>query len=284
MISRCTAAVLGIALLLPPASGAAHADDVIAVYRAYWAGLPAAEIRLTLRDGNATYDDEIEIRSEGLPRLLSHFRGTARAAGRLAPDRSAQPARYDAVYDLRKRHNSRVSMRFVARGDTLVAERGAGDTSRKPPLADAFRRSAVDPVTAVERLRQAIAVAVAAGAANRNFSIPVYDGARRFDVLGQILPKQAQTDGPVRVALTLHAIAGFKGESSEDGDPDDAPRPVALTLSNDARLLPLSLTARVFFMPLEVRLDHLCTASSPCPRPTAPATAAPGIPLSRHRP
>ena len=240
---------------------------MVAVYHAYWAGLPAAEIRLTLRDGNAVYDDEIEIRSEGLPRLVSHFRGTARAAGRLAPNRSAQPARYDAVYDLRKRRNSHVSMRFVGRGDTLVAERGAGDTSRKPPLAEAFRRSAVDPVTAIERLRQAIAAA--AGSRSRSFSIPVYDGARRFDVLGQILPRQDQTDGPVRVALTLHAIAGFKGETSDDGDPDDAPRLVALTLTDDARLLPLSLTVRVFFMPLEVRLDHLCTAPAPCPGPTA---------------
>jgi hypothetical protein len=186
----------------------------------------------------------------------------------------AQPARYDAVYDLRKRRNSRVSMRFVARGGAPVAERGADDTSRKPPLAEAFRRSAVDPVTAIERLRQAIAAA--AGSRGRSFSIPVYDGARRFDVLGQILPKQDQTDGPVRVALTLHAIAGFKGETSEDGDPDDAPRPVALTLSNDARRLPLSLTVRVFFMPLEVRLDHLCTASAPRPGPTAPGDCCAG--------
>ena len=48
-------------------------------------------------------------------------------------------------------------MRFVARGDATVAERDTLDTSRKPPLAEVFRRGAVDPMTAVERLRQAIA-------------------------------------------------------------------------------------------------------------------------------
>jgi hypothetical protein len=261
-MSRAKAAVLGVALLFPVVGGAARADEITAVYRAYWAGLPAAEIRLKLHAGNAVYDDEIEIRTEGLPRLVSHFRGTAHAAGRLAANRPAEPWRYDALFDLRKRRNNRVSMRFVARGDTIVAERGADDTSRKPPLAEAFRRDAVDPLTAVERLRQAIAAG--AGAANRSFSIPVYDGARRFDVLARLLPNKNEVDGLVRVALTLHPIAGFKGESSDVGDPDDAPRPVALTLTDDARLLPTSIMVRVFFLPLVVRLDHFCAASAPC--------------------
>ena len=84
-------------------------------------------------------------------------------------------------------------------------------------------------------------------------------------MLGEILPKKDRTDEFVGVALTLRPIAGFKGETSEDGDPDNAPRPVALTLTDDARLLPLSLTVRVFFMPLSVRLDHLCSKSAPCP-------------------
>jgi Protein of unknown function (DUF3108) len=271
---RGKAAILGIALLAATTGGAARAEGIVAVYRAYWAGLPAAEIRLELRDGKAAYDDEIEIDSEGLPRLISQFRATARAAGRLAPDRPAEPTHYDALYDLRKRRHSRVSMRFIARGDAIVAERGADDTSRKPPLAEALRRNAIDPLTAVERLRQAIAAA--AGAANRGFSIPVYDGARRFDIVGRLLPKQDQVDGLLRVALTLRPIAGFKGESSDDGDPDDAPRPVVLSLTDDARMLPLSLTVRVFFLPLVVRLDHLCTASAPCPGrvPVTPAAAA----------
>jgi len=259
-MSRCKAAFFAMALLVPVTSGAARADEITAVYNAYWAGLPAAQIRLTLRGGNAAYDDAIEIRSQGFPRLVSHFQGIANAAGRILSGHPAEPTRYDAVYDLRKRRNNRVSMRFVARGDATVAERGALDTSRKPPLAEIFRRGAVDPMTAVERLRQAIA----AGPANGRFSIPVYDGARRFDVLGEILLKKDQTDEFVRVALTLHPIAGFKGETSDDGDPDNAPRKVALTITNDERVMPLSITVPVFYMPLVVRLDHLCTTTDTC--------------------
>ncbi|MGH7126828.1 MAG: hypothetical protein ACREFI_20800, partial [Stellaceae bacterium] len=56
----------------------------------------------------------------------------------------------------------------------------------------------------------------------------------------------------------------FKGESSEDGDPDSAPRPVDLTLSNDARLLPLSLRVRIGFLPVAVQLDHVCATFAAC--------------------
>src|SRR5271169_2856653 len=275
-MSRCKAAVLAIALVFSAAGGASRADDITAVYSAYWAGLPAAEIRLKLRGGKIAYDDEIEIRTEGLPRVVSHFNGTAHATGRLAADRAAEPARYDALFDLRKRRNNRVSMQFVTRGDAIVAERGADDTSRKPPLAEIFRRGAVDPLTAIERLRRAIAAA--AGTSNRSFSIPVYDGARRFDVLARVLPKKEQADGLVRVALNLHPIAGFKGESSDVGDPDDAPRPVALTMTDDPRLLPVLMTVQVFYLPLVVRLDHFCTTSAPCQEP--PSRIAPPLPIT----
>jgi Protein of unknown function (DUF3108) len=275
-MSRRGAALFGMALLFSATGDVARADEIVAIYNAYWAGLPAAQIRLTLHDGDEAYDDAIEIRSLGLPHLVTHFHGTANAVGQLASGHPAEPAHYDALYDLRKRRNSRISMRFVTRGEAIVAERDARDTSRKPPLAEVFRRGAVDPLTAIERLRQAIA----AGPVGRWFSIPVYDGTRRFDVIGQVLPKKDQTDGLVRVALALHPIAGFKGESSEDGDPDDAPRPVILTLTDDSRLLPLSLTVRVFFMPLLVRLDHLCSKSAPCLEQDEPSKHAGWPPIT----
>jgi len=251
-----------LALLLTAANAAARADNVTAVYSAFWAGLPAAQIRLKLSEAGASYHDEIEIRTDGLPHLVTHFHGNARAAGRLVPGRSADPSRYDALYDLRKRRDSHVGLRFVIRDGVTVAERTADDTSRKPPLAEKYRRDIVDPLTALERIRAA--VAARGGAPNTTFVVSVYDGARRFDVLGRILPKDQQTPGVLRLALSLRPVAGFKGESSEDGDPDDAPRPVALTLTDDVRLLPVSMTVRVFYLPLVVRLDQVCPGSNPC--------------------
>ena len=151
-------------------------------------------------------------------------------------------------------------MRFVRRADGTVAERGSDDTSRKPPLPETFRKDSVDPLSALERIREALRTA----GPGRRFTIPVYDGARRFDIVGEILPRHNPADGTLRAELTLRPIAGFRGQTSEDGDPDDAPRKVELTVTDDARLLPLSITVPVFFMPLVIRFQELCTSASSC--------------------
>jgi Protein of unknown function (DUF3108) len=256
--------------------GGGHAEPLVALYDAFWAGLPAARIRLEFAETGARYRDGIAISSLGLPRLVTRFHGAAAAEGRLGPDGLAEPERYDAVYALRKRQDRRISMRFVAKDGATVAERGAGDTSRKPPLAEAYRRDAVDPLTAFERIREALRAALHEG--RRSFTVPVYDGARRFDVRGQVLSNPGD-NGSLQVALALRPIAGFKGESSDEGDPDDAPRPARLKLSNDARLLPLSFEVPIWSLPLVVRLDRLCSAQLPC----APAPYVPAGGLSRER-
>jgi Protein of unknown function (DUF3108) len=250
------------AVLLSVAANA-RANDIIAVYAAYWAGLPAGEIRLRLHDGSAVYRDEIEIRTAGLPALLSKFRATAVAEGRLAAERPAEPSHYGATYDLRKRRDNRISMRFVTRGGAVIAERGPDDTGRKPLLAEKFRSNTVDPVTALERVRGALRAP--RRSADGSFIIPVYDGARRFDIVGHILAKKDASEGTLRAELTLRPIAGFKGETSEDGDPDSAPRKVELVVTDDARTMPLSITVPVFFMPLVVQFARFCGSADACP-------------------
>ncbi len=240
-------------------TGSAQADENAALYHAYWAGLPAGELRLTLRNDPAAYRDEILIRTEGLPSLLTRFRASAFSEGRLAAARLPAPIRYEAAYDLRKRRDRRLSMEFASRAGTLVAERGTADTSKKPPLAEPFRTNVLDPLSALAAIRHELRQG------NRgSFTIPVYDGSRRFDVGVQILSKQAG-DPSLHLALTLAPIAGFKGETSEDGDPDTAPRPVALTISDDQRLMPLSMSVSLGYLPLVVELSRWCGAAAPCP-------------------
>jgi hypothetical protein len=96
-----------------------------------------------------------------------------------------------------------------------------------------------------------------------DFTIPVYDGARRFDTVGHVLPRDPNEPG-IHVAITLKAIAGFKGESSDDPDPDNAPRPVKLILSDDGKLTPLSLISPIYYLPLEVTLVRTCEPNTPC--------------------
>jgi len=253
--------VVGLSAILAAALlQSAHAEETAALYQAYWAGLPAGEIRLALRDDPAAYRGEIVIRTEGLPRLLTRCRGSAVSEGRIAAERLPAPIRYDASYDLRKARDRHLIMEFAMRaGGALVAERGAADTSKKPPLAEPFRTNVLDPLSALAAIRHELR------RGNRgSFTIPVYDGARRFDVSVRVLPKR-EGDRALHLALTLAPIAGFKGETSEDGDPDTAPRPVALTISDDQRLMPLSMSVSLGYLPLVVELSRWCGAAAPCP-------------------
>jgi hypothetical protein len=238
------------------ATCSAEADENAALYQASWAGMPAGEIRLTLRDDPTAYRAEIAIRSQGFPRLVTRFRGSAASEGRLGAERPA-PIRYDAVYDLRKRRDNHLDMQFAWRAGAVVADRGAADTSRKPPLAEAFRTGVLDPLSALTAIRHQLR------RGNRGaFTVPVYDGARRFDVIVRVLPLNP-SDSVIRLALTLVPIAGFKG-GSEDGDPDATPRLVALTISDDQRLMPLAISVSLYYLPLEVELRSWCGTGAPC--------------------
>jgi hypothetical protein len=226
------------------------------LYRATWSGLPAARIRVVGHITADAYRIEMAVSTEGLPGLLSHFRSTAIVEGKFAAGRP-EPASYLSIYDLRKRRDRQLRMSFVARGGAVIAERLPGDTSRKPELAEQFRRNVIDPISAI------VAVEAAVRRGETSFVVPVYDGARRFDTIGRLLPRDPSEPG-IHLALTLKAIAGFKGESSDDSDPDDAPRPVKLVLSDDARLTPLLLSFPVYYLPLEVTLVRICDPNATC--------------------
>ena len=240
--------------------GSAQAEQVAAAYRATWAGLPAGDIRLSLDLSGGDYRNEIEIVSTGLPRLLTKFRALAVDGGRIAVDGTVTPSVYDARYDLRKRRDSRVNLNYVAHDGAVIAERGTADTSGKPPLAESFRRDALDPLVALTVVRHELA---AHRGARRQFIVPIFDGARRFDVVANVVDPDTK-DHLIRLRLALRPIAGFKGESSEDGDPDSAPRPVDAAFSDDAALLLVSLRVSVAYLPLEIRLVRRCDSFEAC--------------------
>jgi hypothetical protein len=246
--------------VLAPGAGA-RAEEVAAFYRATWAGLPAAEMRLAFGDDGPGYRDEIHIETKGLAHLFTKFRGGAVAEGRLGDDGAAAPTRYDALYDLRKRHGSRISMRFVGGHGAVLAERTPDDTSHKPPIDEAFRRNVADPLSALASIRHALKVKPPKPGGQ--FKIPVYDGSRRFDIAAKIVSVGGD-DNLVQVKLTLVPIAGFKGGSSDDGDPDDAPRPVDLSFTNDAALMPVSIRVSIAYLPLVVRFQHRCATFAAC--------------------
>lgn len=258
----------GVVLFLASAGLAAPqagAEEIAALYRASYAGLPAGEVRFRFAGDGASYRYEVGVKSAGLPRLITHLRGTAEGEGRFAADGHAAPLRYDVLYDLRQRRDSRISMRFVGSPGDVIAERAAADTSRKPPLPDLYRRNVLDPIAAMAAIRRGLWVQLPAPA--HDFTVPVYDGARRFDILVHIVSAGAmagEKDDVIRLLLTLQPIAGFRAESSEDGDPENASRPVEAVFTDDANLVPLSMRATVWYLPMVVTFDHFCKSFAAC--------------------
>lgn len=240
---------LATALLLVALAAPAHGRTLEARYVATWAGLPAGQITMRLEDDGSTYRGRLDMKTEGLPRWFTRFKGSAVSEGRLAPDGTAHPLRYDALYDLRKRKNKLNSLRFVATPEGVVAERGPGDTSKKPPIDEQFRRGVVDPLSALIAVRHRIQTG-RLGADGR-FVVPVFDGSRRFDAEGRV----ARRDGRVHVDLLLKPIAGFREDKpDEDEDPEDTPRPVEIEFTDDAALLPVRLEVSIAWFPAVVRL------------------------------
>jgi hypothetical protein len=250
-----------------PSQSAIIAAGPVLHYAAEWAGLPAAQIDVALSGAGTHYRDEIDIHTEGLPRWFTHFSGDASSEGELAADGGTLPQRYDALYNLRKRHDKRAALRVVEQDGTRLTIRAPEDTSTKPILDEKYRRDVLDPISALEAIRHYLETHphTVGGA----FTVPVFDGARRFDVVGRIVPPEAEPeDGPVvQLLLSLRPIAGFKGETSEDGDPDSAPRDVDLRLTDDAKLLPLYMRVHIAFLPLVVRYERSCPKIGACQDP-----------------
>src|SRR5437763_928915 len=65
-------------------------------------------------------------------------------------------------------------------------------------------------------------------------------------------------------AVAEGRVAGCEGETSDEGGPDNAPRPVDIRIADDARLLPLSMQVSVASIPLAVELARSCESSAAC--------------------
>lgn len=255
---------------MAPVAAAATAQEapLVGYYEASWASLPAGHLVASFDDDDGGYRDTLRLDTVGLPRLLLRFRAEIESAGTFDPSGAAHPLRYGLDYDLRKYHGERVRVAYVARDGAVIAERTPEDTNRKPVLPEQYRRDVIDPVAALAAVRRHLRLrGVHPG---DRFTLPVFDDVRRFDIAVTVGPPLK--DKLVPVHLEVKGIAGFHNHKGADGD--DAPRPLDLTFTDDARLMPQSLTTSVAFLPLTVRLDHFCADMAHCGATPAKKQAA----------
>lgn len=240
------------------AATAATAEPLTLRYSATWGGGAAADIRLRLADGDGAFHNQLDIETVGLARLLSGFRARATSAGQTGDDEIA-PLAFDATYDSHKKRDKRINVHFVRRDDGSLAEEGPENTSKDPLIPAEFRRDVIDPLSCITAIRRLVREhGIEPG---KSFTLPVYDGKRRFDVEGTVASTEAVRWGRRKVdALTLRLllrpVAGFDHESDDGYKPDANTRELVVTVTNDARAIPVRMSVPIAYVPAIIVLDR----------------------------
>lgn len=239
-------------------AGTASAEPLSLRYSATWGGGAAADIRLFIEESNGSFHNRLDIETVGLARLLSGFRARASSTGQAAFDDVA-PRAFDAIYDSHRKRDKRINVYFVQQADGSLAEEGPENTSKDPLIAAEFRRDVIDPLTSITAVRRL--VREGGLSRDRGFTLAVYDGKRRFDVEGSVtaIEKVRWGKGAVEalaLRLLLKPVAGFDGESEDGYKPDANTREVLVSVTNDARAIPLRLSVPIAYVPAVVVLDR----------------------------
>jgi Protein of unknown function (DUF3108) len=238
----------------------ARADALIAYYRGTLAMLPAANLVMSFGGSDSAYRDEIHIETVGLVRWITHFHAVSHAEGRFA-DGGVQPAHYSALYDLHRHRDNQVGLDFVARDGEVIAERNAEDNSHKPPLDEIYRRGVLDPLSALAAIREHLRTNEPKG--DDRFTVQIYDDIHRITI-NVVVVSVGGKDDVVTLRMEFIPVAGFWTRPDASGDRESAPRQVDMTLTHDARLLPLSFATTASGLPVTISLDHLCADLATC--------------------
>ena len=211
-------AALAAALLCAPAAAAPRgkaasaAQSAVTVdYGINLAGLPIGTARLAGSFERERYNMDVSATLTGLVGAITGGQGSARASGTLGA--APQPGAFSIAT---RTASSGIAVRMaLARGSVVQAEVTPPliDMQDRVPVTAANRRNIMDPVSAL--LMPAQARAEPMDPANCNRTLPVFDGATRFNVVLSYAEtrevKKPGYAGPVLVCSARYqAIAGHR--------------------------------------------------------------------------
>lgn len=213
-LSRTRQAAVALAIGMLAGAVPARAQSLEAEYGIWLAGLPlgSAHVRSTLEGGR--YRLDLDARLTGLAGLVTGGGATASASGSVTSARPI-PASY-AVTSSGSGESRTVRMGLA--GGNVAALDVAPPIDWKPdrvPLGDIHKRGVVDPLSAV--LMPALARGPLTDPGNCNRTLPVFDGAARFNVVlsyaGTRRVEKPGYSGPVLVCNARYVpLAGHRAE------------------------------------------------------------------------
>ncbi|MCW9034768.1 MAG: DUF3108 domain-containing protein [Rhodospirillales bacterium] len=217
-------------------------------FEAYWGGLHAVNFLLSYSTAPGEMKNVFHLETAGILKLLLKMRIKAEAKGSSSKNDLYIPQSYQVDYENRYR-TRKVTISFDSKSGIVIPKittKGADeekDRATEAKVPPEMRKGTIDPISAVVEAIRRTKNHIENGA-SKNFTIPVYDGRRRFDVIGEVQETIQRTIlfkpyKVIRLVLTPKTRAGFKKSHTELW----SKYAFHIYLTTDGRYVPLQIDA-----------------------------------------
>ena len=181
-------------------------EAVTLCYSINWSGFRIANLRYRYKGGQR-FEVNIKTNTVGLIKMFGPLHYDAVSRGRMSFDDQPRPVQYVAAYTKSNKQRRIVELTFnQATGEIIEDIRPPRGYVRVPPEA---RIGAMDPLTAALHARPRLIEAVNAKRFGSEFTVPVYDGSKRYDVIVKLVGPDTRTVAG-QPKLVYHVLARVK--------------------------------------------------------------------------
>nr|WP_184434652.1 DUF3108 domain-containing protein [Roseospira goensis] len=263
------------------AAPALAAEDRHLLYEARFLGLPVGDVAVRLNATETHYRIAVNGRATGLLWTLRGLRVHRSAHGRRAADGRLRPDGYRDAWQGWDDGGETVVRYHPAAGLPAPVPRAVKNGRPVRRMPDAARAGALDPLSALQTVRQRVAEAAAAGIPDpQQMVVPIYDGKLRYDARVELAPPQtvvvAGQPWRARVATVgLVPRAGFSDRHAAEWRGGG----LRLTIMDHVKAIPLRLEVDQGWGAFALEYLGPCAAgAATCPAPLgdSPTPAAAG--------
>ncbi len=272
------------ALVCSAPASAADMQSERLVYNIMVGGLHIGNTMIGLNQTEAGYTTEMKVTAGGLAKWVRDFRSEMKGEGRFGEGAGKPlPAVYSRqwsngeiagdltmTFDAGTREAAVQERYFNPETDKDIAydQLPWNDPGEKPrPLPPAkMRTDVLDPMAAFIAARGQLMAQGLAGGKAKIFRVPIYDGRRRYDIVGRAeAARDVEIGGVERsvipVIAKLEPVYGFGRKSQERMQESEG----KFMFSNDARFIPLQLVVSNEFLSGVMNLTADCSVNAaPC--------------------
>lgn len=225
-------------------------------YQAYWGGIEAANMELSISETKSDYSGQFNFRTKGLINKLWKFNVTAESHG-LFNSPTPAPRVFAANSTLRNKQK-RYAWNFDPKNKLA---RTTDDPAIEKTIGEEWRRGVFDPIGAIQQLRAMVRTAKSSAQLKSVAGqiVPIFDGRKRFDLILQSVSTREEKIGGKNYALIdlaarIDPKAGFK-DRDLDGWKSSK---ITLSLADDGMYFPVKIQIDTDWATAVIRLTGGC--------------------------